>query len=373
MPQNRLDARFYAEQRRSNQRDFVEGILSPKRTAKAQNIMNHGSNHSLGYLRAALLPLLLFAENILATTYDLTSSQRLIGALQTIVAEKGNTLLELAKEFDLGYEELVAANPTVDPWLPDWNERLLLPAQFILPKGPREGIYINLAEYRLYYFPSSTRVMTFPISIGRGDWRTPKALTEVTAKLVKPSWYPPESIRLEKAADGIELPPFIPPGPDNPLGEFALKLALPGYLIHGTSKPYGIGMRVTHGCIRLRPKDMEELFPLVAKKTSTKIYHQPFRATMQDGVAYFESHASGAERNLKNHQAATQLSQALAELYEQTAGADMPSIDWHKIIKTAESGNGIVQPVTTGARFTLSPPLTKSRVKERSPSPGSIF
>ena len=335
--------------------------------------MNHGSSHYLRYFRAALLPLLLFAENILATTYELTPSQRLIGALQIIVAEKGNTLLVLAKEFDLGYEELVAANPTVDPWLPRWNERLLLPTQFILPKGPREGIYINLAEYRLYYFPSSTRVMTFPISIGRGDWRTPKGMTEVAVKLVKPTWYPPESIRLEKSADGIELPRSIPSGPGNPLGDYALKLALPGYLIHGTNKPYGIGMRVTHGCIRLRPKDMGELFPLVAKKAPTRIYHQPFRAAMQEGIAYFESHASGAEKNLKNRQTATQLSQALAELYGQSAGTEVPPIDWHRIIKTAESGSGIVQPVTTGAKFTLSPPLTKIREEKHLPPPDSIF
>ncbi len=335
--------------------------------------MNHFPNHFFVYCRTALVFLLLFAENILATTYELTPEQRLVGALQVIMAEKDNTLLELAQEFDLGYEELVAANPTVDPWLPDWNERLLLPTQFILPKGPREGIYINLAEYRLYYFPTSTKVMTFPISIGRGDWKTPRERTEITEKLVKPAWYPPEQIRLEQSANGIELPRFIPPGPNNPLGDFALKLALPGYLIHGTNKPYGIGMKVTHGCIRLRPRDMRVLFSLVARKTPTRIYHQPFQAIVQDGIAYFESHASGAGKNLKNRHTARQLSEALAEIYDQTGESEVPPIDWHLIVKTAEGGSGIVLPVTTGTSFTLSPPLAKSTKKKRGALPGYIF
>ena len=187
-----------------------------------------------------------------------------VGQIQVIKAKYEDTFAALGETHDLGYLELVAANPGVDPWLPGEGTDIILPTRYILPPGPREGVVINLAEYRLYYYPEGENVVhTFPLGIGREGWGSPVGNTRISAMTSNPAWYPPQSIRDEHAADGDPLPKVVPPGPDNPLGPYKMSLALPGYLIHGSNKKFGIGMRVSHGCFRMLNHNVLELAGLV--------------------------------------------------------------------------------------------------------------
>ena len=238
----------------------------------------------------------LVAGSVSAQTFLLPAAgEDVIGQVKVVTARYENTLSDIARAYHVGYEEIVRANPQVDPWLPGRGTRVIVPMQHILPQAPRRGLVLNLPEMRLYYYPPPRRgkpaeVVTFPASIGRMDWSTPLGLTRVTAKLVNPAWYPPASVRAEHEAEGRELPYEVASGPDNPLGEYALQLAVPGYLIHGTDRPYGIGMRVTHGCIRLYPEDIERLFKEVPVGTPMRIVNQPYKAGWLRGRLYFEAH-----------------------------------------------------------------------------------
>ena len=206
---------------------------------------------------------LLHAGNSGATRFPLPADgDDLIGEIQLEKATRSETLLDVARRHDIGQEEIQLANPGLDRWLPEENEPLLIPSRYILPEARREGLVLNLPEMRIYFFPPASdkdaaAVDTYPVSIGRMDWKTPLGETRIVSKQRNPSWRPPRSVRQEAAAEGESIPQLVPPGPDNPLGEFALRLGRPGYLIHGTNKPYGVGMRVTHGCVRLLPEDIE--------------------------------------------------------------------------------------------------------------------
>ncbi len=244
---------------------------------------------------------LVIAVPVTAATFALPSNgQSVVGETVSIAAKREDTFVDIAQAYGVGYDELVLANPTVDPWLPKVGERILLPTRYVLPDAPREGMVINLPEMRLYYYPKPRRgepakVVTYPISTGRGDWETPLGGTTVIAKAKNPAWYPPESIRAEHAADGDPLPRVVPPGPDNPLGKFALRLGLPGYLIHGTNRPSGIGMRVTHGCVRLYPDDIATLFSTVEIGTPVRIVRQAYKLGWHDDVLYIEAHPPFSE------------------------------------------------------------------------------
>ena len=205
-----------------------------------------------------------------------------IGAVSTVTARYEDTLVDIARRHGLGYEDIVRANPDVNVWLPGEGTEIVLPTQYVLPPGPREGIVLNLAEYRLYYYPKAREgetayVMTYPISIGRMDWETPLGKTTVISKATNPSWYVPKSVLEEHAAEGRPLPRVVPPGPDNPLGKYAMRLGLPGYLIHGTNRPAGVGMRVTHGCVRMFPEDIEYLFGEIDLQTPVRIINTPVK------------------------------------------------------------------------------------------------
>ena len=220
-----------------------------------------------------------------------------IGALTIIEARADDTLLEIARRHGLGYEDIVRANPDVDTWLPGEGTEVILPTRYVLPPGERRGLILNLAEYRLYYFPEPQAdgpaiVMTYPISIGRMDWETPLGRTSVISKVRNPAWYPPASIRAEHAADGDPLPRIVPPGPQNPLGKYAMRLGLPGYLIHGTNRPAGVGMRVTHGCIRLFPEDIGFLFSQVGINTPVRIINEPIKVGWDAEELVVEVHPS---------------------------------------------------------------------------------
>lgn len=239
----------------------------------------------------------------------------LVGDTRFLTIEDAEqTLLDIARQQGIGQEEILNANPGVDRWLPKVGSEIIIPGKRLLPDGARTGIVINLPEYRLYYFPQPAEkkappraakrssapkakatagpreVLTFPISVGRMDWQTPLGMTRVASKQKDPSWTPPASIRAEHAADGEELPQVVPPGPDNPLGAYALRLGIAGYLIHGTDKQFGVGMRVTHGCMRLLPEHIEALFKLTPVGTTVRLMNQPIKLGWGADGLYLEAH-----------------------------------------------------------------------------------
>ena len=221
-----------------------------------------------------------------------------VGVITTAIARHEDTLLDIGRRHGVGYEEIIAANPGVDPWLPGEGREILIPSRYILPDAPREGIVVNLPEHRLYYYPPVKKgerqvVRTYPISTGKMDWKTPIGVTRIASKQEKPNWYPPASVLAEHEANGDPLPKVVPPGPDNPLGEYAMRLAIPSgaYLIHGTNRPAGVGMQVTHGCIRMFPEDIAEFYGLVPVNTKVNLIDQPTKVGWLRGTLYVERHA----------------------------------------------------------------------------------
>lgn len=271
-----------------------------------------------------------------------------VGAVSTITARHEDTLVDIARRHGLGYEDIVRANPDLNPWLPGDGAKVVLPTRFILPAGPREGVVLNLAEYRLYYFPKPKAgepayVMTYPISIGRMDWETPLGLTQVTSKVVDPAWYPPQSVRDEHAADGDPLPRIVPAGPKNPLGRFALALGMPGYLIHSTNRPAGVGMRVSHGCIRMFPEDIEFLFGLVGIKTQVRIVNEPLKFGWSGDELVMEAHPrlEASDRDPLT---------SVTELYISATGERAGKLDWHLAEEIVGRSDGVPVPVGRGIK-----------------------
>ncbi len=219
------------------------------------------------------------------------AGEDIVGEVRVITAKYEDTFADIGTANDLGYLEMVAANPGVDPWLPGAGTEIVLPTRFILPPGPREGIVINLAEYRLYYYPKGENVVhTYPLGIGREGWGSPIAQTKVIAKTANPTWTPPASIKAEHAADGDPLPNVVPAGPDNPLGPFKFTLGVPGYLIHGSNKKFGIGMRTSHGCFRMFNDNVLELAKMAPVGTPVRIISDPYKFGVSGGKVYLEAH-----------------------------------------------------------------------------------
>ena len=248
------------------------------------------------------------------------------GENKKTIASKDEDLLDIARRFDLGQNEIIRLNPEVDRWLPEAGTQIQLQSERLLPDAPRLGLVLNLPEFRLYYFPGAkgslpSSVITHPISIGRQDWDTPLGQTTIVAKKENPTWTPPESIKKEHAAKGDPLPNVVPAGPDNPLGLFAMRLGIPGYLIHSTNKPYGVGMRVSHGCIRMYPEDIGTLFPVIKVGTPVTIVNQAVKVGWAGNSLYIEVHPP-----LENHQSDDLLDIAL-DLIEQANDAVLPILD----------------------------------------------
>jgi L,D-transpeptidase ErfK/SrfK len=250
---------------------------------------------ALRRLTLLLIALLCAAQSSAKTLVLPPADVDLVGETAVTKAQQEDTLLDIARRFDVGQDEIVLANPDVDRWLPGEGTQVVVPTRYILPRAERSGLVLNVPEMRLYYFPSSLAeqpglMHTYPVSIGRMDWSTPIGKTKITVKTKNPSWRPPQSIREEAEASGEPLPELIPPGPNNPLGDYALRLARPGYLIHSTNKPFGVGMRVTHGCVRMYPEDIEVLFPAVPVGTPVQIVDQPIKIGWLFDTLFIEVH-----------------------------------------------------------------------------------
>ena len=276
-----------------------------------------------------------------AATYPLGGS--VVGQITSYATQSDDNLYAIARQFDLGIVEVLAANPDIDPWLPPEGTKLTLPTVHVLPIPNPRGIVINLSELRLYYFPDTRTVMTFPIGIGREGWQTPVGKTSVVGKRKNPTWIPPASIRRANP----DLPEMIPPGPDNPLGDYALDLAWKEYRIHGTNLPSGVGKRVSHGCIRLYPEDIAALFQLIEKGTPVTIIDRNYSLGWQGEKLWMEVTPT------------QQQTDRIAD-YEQPPPIDIPDvyrvieqtvtpttkIDWYAVEEAIRDRNGVPVPIT---------------------------
>lgn len=284
-----------------------------------------------------------------------------IGEDSSVTTVYEDTLPELAQRNSLGYYEIIRANPGVDVWIPGADKHLTLPGRRILPPGPREGIVVNLPEHRLYYYPKPRRgeepvVITYPVSIGKMDWRTPLGETRIVAKVRNPPWYPPESVRKEHEERGDPLPKVVPAGPDNPLGNFAMRLGVGSgsYLIHGTNNPVAVGMAVTHGCIRMYPEDVAALFPLVPVGTKVRLVNEPVKAAWVAGQLFIEVHPPVDAEG----QSIEPDVQVLEPLLDQVLGNDTAAIHWDLARDTLQAATGMPTLVGLAAEPDAHPDTT---------------
>ena len=292
---------------------------------------------------------------------------QVVGEIQYVIAKEEDTLPDFARRYGLGHDEIVAANPGVDPWLPGAGTRVILPTQFVLPDAPRKGIVLNLATLRLFYFPERAEgepqiVVTHPVGIGREGWRTPVGQMRITDKVENPTWRPTASVRREHAEEGRELPAVVPAGPDNPLGLYAMRLSRPKYLLHGTNKPFGVGMRVSHGCVRLYPEDIEALFKEVPVGTSVQVINQPYLAGWKDGELYLEAHAPLAEDARQWKGSLKPMEKAVKAV----AGNAPAAVDWQRAEQLTREARGIPTPISPGSP-TLDDVLAGARHVPRTP------
>jgi len=273
--------------------------------------------------------------------FPVARGEDVIGRLAIIRLEKGDTLPDIARHFSLGINEISAANPGVDIWVPEAGERVLLPLSFILPDTPRKGIVINLAAMRLFQYRGDGKalvVTTYPIGVGTSERPTPTGNMRVVRKAVRPTWYVPASIAREHRKKGDILPAAVPPGPENPLGEYALYLSKSGYLIHGTNKPASIGLTATNGCMRLYPENVKRLFDDTPVKTPVLIVNQPYLIGQRNGILYLEVHAPLDE------------SGALAwkKLYAKLRAVEKRTgrrLDWKKVKEVQAEARGVPVPI----------------------------
>ncbi len=288
--------------------------------------------------------------------FELAPGQDIVGQVQITTATKEDTLTDIARRFNVGYEEIVRANPGVDPWLPGAGRQIVLPTRFILPDAPREGLVINVAAMRLFYFPPHKSgepqvVITHPIGIGKVGWSTPEGVTKIVRRQKDPTWTVPVSVIKEHRENGEELDRVIGPGPDNPLGRHAFYLQWPSYLIHGTNKPAGVGLRSSHGCIRLFPEDIAQLFDMVPIGTKVRVVNQPFVFGWHEDNLYMQP-MDVLEDDTRDWKKAPKklLSKSLASTLQKELKAHNEQVDWDLVSALSKSPRGVPVPIsTTGA------------------------
>ena len=312
--------------------------------------------------------------------FIIAPDQDVVGRLQVTIARHEDTLTDIARRFNVGYEEIIRANPGVDPWLPGEGTPVVLPTEFVLPDAPREGLVLNLAAMRLYYYPKRDKdtpieVFTHPIGIGRVGWVTPEGSTKVVARVKDPVWTPPLSVRQEHAEDGDILPEKVPPGPDNPLGRHMMRLGWPSYLIHGTNKPPGVGMRSSHGCIRLYPEDIETLYDSIPIGARVTVVNQPYLLGWRGEQLLTQAYApqeddkrdwSDVPKTLRKNAIKPRVT-----LWKRVA-AQTGSIDWEAVRQAAAKPRGIALPVGPGPAQSLEILLAQApRVRNALPQGAS--
>ncbi|NWF75380.1 MAG: L,D-transpeptidase family protein [Nitrospirae bacterium] len=293
-------------------------------------------------IQEAPLPSPIYSDNYLERNeFSIEQGDDVIGRLAVIRLEEGDTLPDIARHFSLGINAITAANPGIDIWVPEAGEKIILPLSFILPDVPRKGIVINLATMRLFQFKGNNKslaVSTYPVGIGTEERPTPLGKMHVERKVIQPTWYVPASIAEDHRKKGDPLPSEVPPGPKNPLGEYALYLSKPTYLIHGTNKPSSIGLRATNGCIRLYPEDIKRLFESTPIKTPVHIVNQPYLLGQRNGVVYMEVHVPFEKSNAEE----------LKKIYRKLRNIEKESgrpIDWSKVEQVIAEARGIPVPI----------------------------
>lgn len=294
---------------------------------------------------ALLLPLSASLPALAATYLLPPPGVDIVGQNLVVHARQQDTLMDIARRYDVGNDAILMANPKVDRWLPGQGTPVLIPGRHILPNAPHKGIVLNLPEKRLYYYPKPKPghppvVMTFPVGIGRMNWKTPLGETHVVARIKGPAWYPPASIKKEhlERYDQV-LPDVVPPGPDNPLGPYALRLGIPGYLIHGTDKPDGVGMRVSHGCIRLYNEDITRLFAQVPKGTPVEIIDQPVKVGMAADTVFMQAYGPFGEDDAPDQ---ATFETALKALEAKWGGVLSNVVDMAKVRHALANPDGLV-------------------------------
>lgn len=305
----------------------------------AQNYSMFNFMKQLSFMLGRWSFILFFISGILTTraaTFDLPTQGDVIGQVQWTQASPGDTFYSIGRRYDVGYYELIEANPGIDPIKLISGTIIVIPTRYILPTKIRNGIVINLAELRVYYYPShSNKVMTYPVGIGREGSDTPLGHSKIIQKIRNPTWYVPESIREERAQQGVFLPKRVLPGPDNPLGNYAMRLQQPTYLMHGTNDYHGVGRRSSSGCIRMLPEDIKELFHLVQVGTPVYILDHPYKFGIHHNKLYFEAHVPLQGSTLPLEEIAKQASVI--------ASKHTFNIDWNRLETATLLENGIPQ------------------------------
>lgn len=300
-----------------------------------------------------------------------------VGAVQVVAATKEDTLPDIARRFNVGYEEIVRANPKVDPWLPGAGREIVVPSQHVLPNAPREGIVVNVAAMRLYYFPKRKEgerqvVYTHPIGVGKVGWKTPEGTTKVVRMTKDPTWRPGPGVRAEHKKEGDILPAVVPPGPDNPLGTRALYLGWSQYLIHGTNKPYGVGLRSSHGCIRLYPEDIESIYEMVRVGEKVTVVNQPFVFGWHEGQLHLQAF-DVLEDDPRDWDKAQKklLSASLAKRIQAELKARGETVNWELVSQLSHDPRGIPVSISQGAASVDAVVASATRVQNRVPEGAS--
>ncbi|MFZ0500408.1 MAG: L,D-transpeptidase family protein [Steroidobacteraceae bacterium] len=293
--------------------------------------------------------------------FVLAPGQDVVGTLQIVKVRKDETLSDIGRRFNVGLGEMTRANPNVDPWIPKPGTTVVVPTQYVLPDAPHRGIVVNVAAMRIFYYPPHKRgkpqtVITHPVGIGRQGWKTPIGVTHVLWHEKNPVWHVPPSIIAEHRQEGDKLPKVMGPGPDNPLGDYALHLGWPGYLIHGTNKPVSVGLRVSHGCVHLFPEDIAQIFKMVPNGTEVRVVNQPYLFGWKDGSLYLQS-AGPLEDDKRpwTKQAHRLLAVTLTRSQRVELKRSQDKIDWDRVVQLVNAPVGVPIPVSGDDQSTDQP------------------
>lgn len=305
--------------------------------------------------------------------FEVAPDDDVIGVVQVVKTSKEDTLTDIARRFNVGYEEILRANPKIDPWLPGVDRPIVIPTQFVIPSAPRTGVVINIAAMRLFYFPPHKAgepqvVITHPIGIGKMGWKTPEGVTKIVRRQADPTWRVPASVIKEHRENGEELEKVIGPGPDNPLGRFAFYLQWPSYLIHGTNKPAGVGLRSSHGCIRLYPEDIAQLYDMVPVGTQVRVVNQPVVFGWHQDQLYVQPY-DVLEDDARNWKKSSRklLSTSLSPSLQKQLKAHNQQVNWDLVASLSQEPRGIAVPISLADASVDQVVASASRVQNRVP------